>query len=65
MLSKIVYYAMSIILVTTLIFVPLIFSYQHIIEDHILSFDISLKSFQYLVSSLFIFILLIYMKSIK
>jgi hypothetical protein len=65
MLSKIIYYAMSIILVSTLIFVPLIFSYQHIIEEHILSFDISLKSFQYLISSIFIFILLIYMKSIK
>jgi len=65
MLSRIIYYALSILLVTTLIFVPLIFSYQHVIENHILSFNLSFKSFQYLVSILFIFIMLIYIKSIK
>ena len=65
MLSKIIYYAISIILVTTLIFVPLIFSYQHIIEKHILDFNVSFKFFQYLVSSIFILILLAYMNSLK
>ncbi len=65
MISKIIYYAFSILLITTLIFVPLIFSYQHVIENNILSFNFTFKSFQYLISSLFILIMLIYISSLK
>jgi len=65
MLNRIIYYAMSILLVSTLIFVPLIFSYQHVIENQLLSFSLSFKSFQYMISALFILIMFIYMKSLK
>ena len=65
MISRIIYYALSIILVGTLIFVPLIFSYQHVIESHIMAFSLTIKSLIYLVSSSFIFIILFYIKSLK
>ena len=65
MLNRIIYYALSIVLITTLVFVPLIFSYQHIIKSHLLNLDITFKNFQYIVSLLFILIILIYIKSLK
>ena len=63
MINKFIYYLLIIALTIGLVLVPIVFSYQHIIEQALANISVSIKGLQYTIALTFMFNAIFFIKS--